>query len=223
MKKLFLAMAIVALVVLLLSLGLVDNALSDRFRWVCETKGDLWVQPTHGEPYCGDGSGNPPDRNPSTLQELGWVNIPHADGGFGVPADWHSKVAGSPTHFGGLVAATRAKITRNVVHADDDGLGGFVRYVRPERLRPDDAFVSLTFSIQLTGKAVKHHLASEVTAADFSDSGDEHLGVPFREVDGWRNDDLSVRVRYWIGPDASDDTKAELEKILERIELPGPG
>ena len=38
---------------------------SDRFRWVCEARGHLWVQPTHGEPYCGDGSGNPPDRNPA--------------------------------------------------------------------------------------------------------------------------------------------------------------
>lgn len=141
-------------------------------------------------------------------------------GGFGVPPDWHHKVAGSTTQFGGLVAATRPQITQNVVHADDDGLGGFVRYVRPERLRPEDAFVSLTFSIQLTGKAVKHHLPSEVVTEDFSDSGDEHLGVPFREVDGWRNEDLSVRVRYWIGPDASENTEAELEKILERIELP---
>lgn len=37
---------------------------SDRFRWVCEVRGHLWVQPTHGEPYCADGTGNPPDRNP---------------------------------------------------------------------------------------------------------------------------------------------------------------
>ena len=38
---------------------------SDRYRWVCEERGYLWVQPSHGEPYCGDGSGNPPDRNPA--------------------------------------------------------------------------------------------------------------------------------------------------------------
>ena len=37
---------------------------SDRYRAICEARGHLWVQPTHGEPYCGDGSGNPPDRNP---------------------------------------------------------------------------------------------------------------------------------------------------------------
>lgn len=37
---------------------------SDRYRWVCEARGYLWVQPTHGEPYCGDGSGNPPDSGP---------------------------------------------------------------------------------------------------------------------------------------------------------------
>lgn len=37
---------------------------SDRSRAVCEARGHLWVQPTHGEPYCGDGSGNPLDRNP---------------------------------------------------------------------------------------------------------------------------------------------------------------
>lgn len=43
---------------------LVVEPASDRYRWVCETRGHLWVQPTHGEPYCGDGSGNPPDRNP---------------------------------------------------------------------------------------------------------------------------------------------------------------
>ena len=34
---------------------------SDRSRWLCELRGHLWVQPTHGEPYCGDGSGNPRD------------------------------------------------------------------------------------------------------------------------------------------------------------------
>lgn len=151
--------------------------------------------------------------------ELPWVNIPQNGGGFSVPADWHSKVAGTK-HFGGLVAATRPKITQNVIQADDDGLGGGVSYVRSERLRPDDAFVSLTFSIALTGRGEKHHLPSEVVVADFSDSADKHLGVPFREVVGWRNDDLSVRVRYWIGPDASDETKAELEMILERIDLP---
>lgn len=32
---------------------------SDRYRAICEARGYLWVQPTHGEPYCGDGSGNP--------------------------------------------------------------------------------------------------------------------------------------------------------------------
>lgn len=165
------------------------------------------------------GTGEDPVVTASPHHELRWVNIPQDGGGFGVPADWHSKAAGTK-HFGGLVAATRPKITQNVVHADDDGLGGGVSYVRPERLRPDDAFVSLTFSVSLTGRGVKHYLPSEVVAADFSDSVDKHLGVPFREVDGWRNDDLSVRVRYWIGPEASDDTKAELEMILERIELP---
>lgn len=92
--------------------------------------------------------------------------------------------------------------------------------MRPERLRPDDAFVSLTFSVSLTGRGVKDYLPSEVVAADFSNSVDKHLGVPLREVDGWRNDDLSVKVRYWIGPEASDHTKAVLEMILERIELP---
>jgi hypothetical protein len=30
---------------------------SDRYRAICEARGHLWVQPTHGEPYCGDGSG----------------------------------------------------------------------------------------------------------------------------------------------------------------------
>ena len=155
----------------------------------------------------------------SPHHELRWVNIPQDGGGFVVPADWHSKAAGTK-HFGGLVAATRPKITQNVVHADDDGLGGGVSYVRPETLRPNDAFVSLTFSVSLTGRGVKHYLPSDVVAADFADSVDKHLGVPFREVDGWRNDDLGVRVRYWIGPEASDDTKAELEMILERIELP---
>ncbi len=29
--------------------------LADRSAWLCELKGDLWVQPTHGKPYCGDG------------------------------------------------------------------------------------------------------------------------------------------------------------------------
>lgn len=43
---------------------LVVQPVSDRYRWVCEARGHLWVQPSHGEPYCGDGSGNPPDRNP---------------------------------------------------------------------------------------------------------------------------------------------------------------
>ena len=147
------------------------------------------------------------------------MNIPQDGGGFVVPADWHSKAAGTK-HFGGLVAATRPKITQNVVHANDDGLGGGVSYVRPETLRPNDAFVSLTFSVVLTGRGVKHYLPSVVVAADFADSVDKHLGVPFREVNGWRNDDLSVRVRYWIGPEASDGTKAEVEMILERIELP---
>lgn len=165
------------------------------------------------------GTGEDPVVTASPHHELRWVNVPQDGGGFGVPADWHSKAAGTK-HFGGLVAATRPKITQDVVHADGDGLGGDVSYVRPERLRPDDAFVSLTFHIALTGRGTKNHLPSEVVAADFSDSVDKHLGVPFREVDGWRNGDLSVRVRYWIGPDASDDTKAELEMILERIELP---
>jgi len=32
---------------------------SDRLRWLCESKEHVWVQPTHGRPYCGDGSGNP--------------------------------------------------------------------------------------------------------------------------------------------------------------------
>jgi hypothetical protein len=63
MKKWLVAVATAVLLFVLLSLGLVDNDLADRYRWVCEAKGDLWVQPTHGEPYCGDGSGNPPDRN----------------------------------------------------------------------------------------------------------------------------------------------------------------
>lgn len=64
MKKWLVAVAAAVLVFVLLSRGLVDNDLADRYRWVCEAKGALWVQPTHGEPYCGDGSGNPPDRNP---------------------------------------------------------------------------------------------------------------------------------------------------------------
>ena len=165
------------------------------------------------------GTGEDPVVTTSPHHELRWVNIAQDGGGFGVPADWHSKAAGTK-HFGGLVAATRPKITQNVVHANDDGLGGGVSYVRPETLRPNDAFVSLTFSVVLTGRGVKHYLPSVVVAADFADSVDKHLGVPFREVDGWRNDDLGVRVRYWIGPEASDDTKAELEMILERIELP---
>ena len=165
------------------------------------------------------GTGEDPVVAASPHHELGWVNIPQDGGGFGVPADRHSKAAGTK-HFGGLVAATRPKITQNVVDADDDGLGGGVSYVRPERLSPDDAFVSLTFSVSLTGRGVKHYLPGEVVAADFTDSVDKHLGVPLREVDGWRNDDLSVRVRYWIGPDASDETKAELEVILKGIELP---
>ncbi len=165
------------------------------------------------------GTAEDPVVTSSPHHELGWVNIPQDGGGFGVPGNWYSKAAGTK-HFGGLVAATRPKITQNVVHADNDGLGGGVSYVRPERLRSDDAFVSLTFSVSLTGRGVKHYLPNEVVAADFSDSVDKHLGVPFREVDGWRKDDLSVRVRYWIGPDATDDTNAELEMMLERIELP---
>ena len=155
----------------------------------------------------------------SPHHELRWVSIPEDGGGFGVPADWHSKAAGTKS-FGGLVAATRPKITQNVVHTNEDGLGGFVRYVRLERLRPADAFVSLTFHLALTGRGVKHHLPGEVAAADFSDSVDIHLEVPYREVLGWRHGDLSVSVRYWIGPKASDETKAEVEMILERIELP---
>ena len=151
--------------------------------------------------------------------EPGWIDIPQDGGGFAVPADWHSSVAGTD-HFGGLVAATRPRIVQGVVHADDDGLGGGVSYVRPENLRSDDAFVSLTFHTALTGRAAKHHLGGYVVAGDFSDSVDKHLGVRFREVLGWRHDDLSVSVRYWVGPDASDQTRAELAAILERIELP---
>ena len=56
-------------VFVVLSLGLVDNDLADRYRWVCETKGALWIQPTHGEPYCGDGSVNPPDRTPPSREQ----------------------------------------------------------------------------------------------------------------------------------------------------------
>jgi hypothetical protein len=165
------------------------------------------------------GTGEDPVVSASPHHELRWVNISQDGGGFGVPADWHSKAAGTK-HFGGLVGATRPKITQNVLHADDDGLGGGVSYVRPERLRPDDAFVSLTFSVWLTGHETKNHLPNEVVAADFSDSVDKHLGVPVQEVDGWRNGDLSVRVRYWIGPGASEETKDELHMVLDRIELP---
>ena len=61
------------LVFVLLSLGLVDNDLADRYRWVCETKGALWIQPTHGEPYLRRRVGKPvrsgPTRTRATLVE----------------------------------------------------------------------------------------------------------------------------------------------------------
>ena len=147
------------------------------------------------------------------------MNIPQDGGGFGVPAEWHSTAAGTQ-HFGGLVAATRPRIIKNVVHADGGGLGGSISYVRLETLRSDDAFVSLTFALSLTGHGTKNHLSNEVVATDFSDSVDMHLGVPVREVDGWRNGDLSVRVRYWVGPEASEETSDELHMVMDRIELP---
>lgn len=165
------------------------------------------------------GTGEDPVVTASPRHELRWVNIPQDGGGFGVPAEWHSTAAGTQ-HFGGLVAATRPRIIKNVVHADDDGLGGSISYVRLETLRSDDAFVSLTFALSLTGHGTKNHLSNEVVAADFSDSVDKHLGVPVREVDGWRNGDLSVRVRYWVGPEASEETSDELHMVLDRIELP---
>ena len=63
------------------------------------------------------------------------MTIPQNGGGFGVPADWYSKDAGTES-FGGLVAATRPKVTENVVHADKDGLGGFLSYVRIRKAPP---------------------------------------------------------------------------------------
>ncbi len=53
----------ILLVCLLLAAVLLNKNAADQYRWLCEFKGHLWVQPTHGEPYCGDGSGNPPDRD----------------------------------------------------------------------------------------------------------------------------------------------------------------
>lgn len=53
-------MLLAALVLGLVVAGiLVLEPASDRYRWLCEARGHLWVQPSHGEPYCGDGSGNP--------------------------------------------------------------------------------------------------------------------------------------------------------------------
>ncbi|MDP9067977.1 MAG: hypothetical protein M3N53_06490 [Actinomycetota bacterium] len=50
----------VAVVAVVVAAGLLLNKdLNDRYRWLCEAKGHLWVQPTHGDPYCGDGTGNP--------------------------------------------------------------------------------------------------------------------------------------------------------------------
>jgi hypothetical protein len=58
-SKIALAVATVAVLVAVVLVAAFNPSLNDRYRWLCELKGHLWVQPTHGEPYCGDGTGNP--------------------------------------------------------------------------------------------------------------------------------------------------------------------
>ena len=148
--------------------------------------------------------------------ELRWVDAPQG-GGFGVPPVWTS-TAGNGMHFAMLAAASNPQLVDDLVTPYNDN-GVSIRAVSLWELEPDDAFLDMTLGIMLTLDQDKDLLPRSISADDFH-ATEEHHGVPVFEITGWRSRDENVTVRYWIGPDASIKTRAELAAILQRIELP---
>ena len=155
--------------------------------------------------------------DPSAPPQLRWVDVPQEGGGFGVPVDWES-TTGSGMHFAMLAAASDPTLVDDLVTSYNDN-GVSIRAVSLYELEADDAFVDMTVSIMLAFPD-RHDLLPRVVAADDFHPAEEHHGVPVHEISGWRSRDQNVTVRYWIGPDATEETRAQLERILERIELP---
>lgn len=150
-------------------------------------------------------------------QDLRWAELPQEGGGFGVPDGWKS-TSGSGMHFAMLAAASDGDLVDDLVTPYNDN-GVSIRGVSLYDLEEDDAFVDMTVSVMLSFPQRHDVLPRFVTSEDF-DETDERLGAPVHELSGWRSRNQNVTVRYWIGPDASEETRAQLAAILERIELP---
>lgn len=138
-----------------------------------------------------------------------------------LPKGW-SWTAGEGEHFGQLTISTNPGALEGLIEGclpTSERCG--IRSLEVSDLGASDAYISIwaSYPPPCLGCSLPPPLPSVIEPDDFS-TRSEHLGVPVMILEGEGRDEGYYLISYWIGPDASAETRVEATAILTAISLP---
>ena len=138
-----------------------------------------------------------------------------------IPPGW-SYVADAPGEHAvlGLAASPDSAVVQGLVEGKPESDSHSFRPVDLSALAPDGAFVDVVIAYILTAEQ-QHPQLPRILDPDSFATSDSVFGEPVRELVAEGRDRGIYRIRYWVGPDATNEVGDETHTLIRTMRLPG--